>query len=58
MFRYDATVEAHTLNGYYVSYDEWGNKEEVMLLFPFVRLYKIKPNVEVALLQFRLIQIM
>ncbi|XP_024007182.1 survival of motor neuron-related-splicing factor 30 isoform X2 [Eutrema salsugineum] len=26
---YDATVEAHTLNGYYVSYDEWGNKEEV-----------------------------
>ncbi|CAA7043825.1 unnamed protein product [Microthlaspi erraticum] len=26
---YDATVEAHTVNGYYVSYDEWGNKEEV-----------------------------
>ncbi|CAN8266745.1 unnamed protein product [Cochlearia groenlandica] len=26
---YDATVEAHTMNGYYVSYDEWGNKEEV-----------------------------
>ncbi|KAG2261614.1 hypothetical protein Bca4012_013674 [Brassica carinata] len=26
---YDATVEAHTLNGYYVSYNEWGNKEEV-----------------------------
>ncbi|KAJ4966951.1 hypothetical protein NE237_018800 [Protea cynaroides] len=26
---YDATIEAHTPNGYYVSYDEWGNKEEV-----------------------------
>ncbi|XP_010554328.1 PREDICTED: survival of motor neuron-related-splicing factor 30 [Tarenaya hassleriana] len=26
---YDATIEAHTLNGYYVTYDEWGNKEEV-----------------------------
>lgn len=26
---YDATVEAHTVNGYFVSYDEWGNKEEV-----------------------------
>ncbi|RID76133.1 hypothetical protein BRARA_B03122 [Brassica rapa] len=26
---YEATVEAHTLNGYYVSYNEWGNKEEV-----------------------------
>lgn len=34
MFRYDATVEAHTVNGYYVSYDEWGNKEEVMLIIP------------------------
>nr|VDC68701.1 unnamed protein product [Brassica rapa] len=26
---YDATIEAHTINGYYVSYNEWGNKEEV-----------------------------
>ncbi|KAI6701773.1 hypothetical protein NL676_016097 [Syzygium grande] len=26
---YDATIEAHTPNGYYVSYDGWGNKEEV-----------------------------
>ncbi|CAL5199659.1 unnamed protein product [Lathyrus oleraceus] len=26
---YDATVEAYTPNGYYVSYDSWGNKEEV-----------------------------
>ncbi|CAL9072655.1 unnamed protein product [Musa textilis] len=26
---YDATIEAITPNGYYVSYDEWGNKEEV-----------------------------
>ncbi|XP_055816418.1 uncharacterized protein LOC129885949 [Solanum dulcamara] len=26
---YDATIHAHTPNGYYVYYDEWGNKEEV-----------------------------
>ncbi|XP_010502269.1 PREDICTED: survival of motor neuron-related-splicing factor 30 [Camelina sativa] len=26
---YDATIEAHTVNGYFVAYDEWGNKEEV-----------------------------
>ncbi|XP_057990911.1 uncharacterized protein LOC110634736 isoform X2 [Hevea brasiliensis] len=26
---YDATIEALTPNGYYVSYDEWENKEEV-----------------------------
>ncbi|XP_062094850.1 uncharacterized protein LOC133800794 isoform X2 [Humulus lupulus] len=26
---YDATIEAHTSIGYYVSYVEWGNKEEV-----------------------------
>ncbi|MQL99965.1 hypothetical protein Taro_032693 [Colocasia esculenta] len=26
---YDATIEALTPNGYYVSYDGWGNKEEV-----------------------------
>ncbi|XP_043720003.1 survival of motor neuron-related-splicing factor 30-like isoform X2 [Telopea speciosissima] len=26
---YDATIEAHSPNGYYVSYDEWGNREEV-----------------------------
>ncbi|KAH7681441.1 survival of motor neuron-related-splicing factor 30 protein [Dioscorea alata] len=26
---YDATIEALTPNGYFVSYDEWGNKEEV-----------------------------
>ncbi|CAI0437658.1 unnamed protein product [Linum tenue] len=26
---YDATVEAITPNGYFVAYDEWGNKEEV-----------------------------
>lgn len=31
MFRYDATIEALTPNGYFVSYDEWGNKEEVRL---------------------------
>jgi hypothetical protein len=29
MSRYDATVEAYTPNGYYVSYDSWGNREEV-----------------------------
>ncbi|XP_020098915.1 survival of motor neuron-related-splicing factor 30 isoform X2 [Ananas comosus] len=26
---YDATIESLTPNGYYVYYDEWGNKEEV-----------------------------
>ncbi|KAK7363923.1 hypothetical protein VNO77_06086 [Canavalia gladiata] len=26
---YDATIEAYTPNGFYVSYDNWGNKEEV-----------------------------
>nr|XP_009762522.1 PREDICTED: survival of motor neuron-related-splicing factor 30 isoform X2 [Nicotiana sylvestris]XP_009762523.1 PREDICTED: survival of motor neuron-related-splicing factor 30 isoform X2 [Nicotiana sylvestris] len=26
---YDATIHAHTPNGYYVCYDDWGNKEEV-----------------------------
>eukprot|EP00249_Psilotum_nudum_P018613 c26887_g1_i2 orf=527-1477(-) len=26
---YDATIEAVTLNGYFVTYDGWGNKEEV-----------------------------
>lgn len=26
---YDATIEAYTPNGYMVSFDEWGNKEEV-----------------------------
>ncbi|KAK4762098.1 hypothetical protein SAY87_029982 [Trapa incisa] len=26
---YEATIEAYTPNGYYVSYDGWGNKEEV-----------------------------
>ncbi|KAH9684489.1 Tudor domain-containing protein [Citrus sinensis] len=26
---YDATIEAITPNGYYVTYDSWGNKEEV-----------------------------
>ncbi|KAF6135262.1 hypothetical protein GIB67_037346 [Kingdonia uniflora] len=26
---YDATVEAHTPDGYYVAYNAWGNKEEV-----------------------------
>ncbi|CAO2829860.1 unnamed protein product [Amaranthus hypochondriacus] len=26
---YDATIEAYTPNGYYVRFDEWGNKEEV-----------------------------
>ncbi|XP_043698257.1 survival of motor neuron-related-splicing factor 30-like isoform X2 [Telopea speciosissima] len=26
---YDAMIDAHTPNGYYVSYDGWGNKEEV-----------------------------
>lgn len=28
---YNATIHAHTPNGYYVCYDEWGNKEEVDL---------------------------
>lgn len=27
--RYKATVEAVTPGGYFVVYDEWGNKEEV-----------------------------
>ncbi|KAI4318556.1 hypothetical protein MLD38_032245 [Melastoma candidum] len=26
---YDAIIEAHTVNGYYVCYEGWGNKEEV-----------------------------
>ncbi|KAJ1703281.1 hypothetical protein LUZ63_003060 [Rhynchospora breviuscula] len=26
---YDATIEAHTPIGYFVAYDDWGNKEEV-----------------------------
>ncbi|KAL3538473.1 hypothetical protein ACH5RR_001839 [Cinchona calisaya] len=26
---YEATIEAHTSNGYYVCYNGWGNKEEV-----------------------------
>ncbi|XP_031382419.1 survival of motor neuron-related-splicing factor 30 isoform X2 [Punica granatum] len=26
---YDATIEAYTPNGYYVTYDSWGNREEV-----------------------------
>ncbi|XP_042000021.1 survival of motor neuron-related-splicing factor 30-like [Salvia splendens] len=26
---YDATIESHSPNGYYVTYDGWGNKEEV-----------------------------
>ncbi|WVZ26945.1 hypothetical protein V8G54_000120 (mitochondrion) [Vigna mungo] len=29
---YDATIEAYTPNGYYVSYDNWGNKEEVRIV--------------------------
>ena len=32
MFRYDATIDSHTPNGYYVTYDGWGNKEEVIYL--------------------------
>jgi len=32
MFRYDATIEAYSPNGYFVSYDGWGNKEEVWFL--------------------------
>eukprot|EP00268_Persea_americana_P064003 TRINITY_DN8369_c0_g1_i4.p1 TRINITY_DN8369_c0_g1~~TRINITY_DN8369_c0_g1_i4.p1 ORF type:complete len:160 (-),score=50.85 TRINITY_DN8369_c0_g1_i4:831-1310(-) len=28
---YDATIEAHTPIGYYVAYDGWGNKEELLL---------------------------
>lgn len=27
-------IEAHTPNGYYVCYDGWGNKEEVLYLWP------------------------
>lgn len=27
---YDATIEAHIPNGYYVCFDGWGNKEEVI----------------------------
>ncbi|WVY89075.1 hypothetical protein V8G54_037993 (chloroplast) [Vigna mungo] len=30
--RYNATIEAYTPNGYYVSYDNWGNKEEVRIV--------------------------
>lgn len=26
---YDATIESHTPNGYYVTYNGWGNKEEI-----------------------------
>ncbi|KAL5703977.1 hypothetical protein ACHQM5_022462 [Ranunculus cassubicifolius] len=26
---YEATIESHTPNGYFVTYNEWGNKEEV-----------------------------
>ncbi|XP_073118731.1 uncharacterized protein [Henckelia pumila] len=26
---YDGTIEGHTVNGYYICYDGWGNKEEV-----------------------------
>lgn len=26
---YEATIEAHTPNGYYVRYENWGNREEV-----------------------------
>jgi survival-of-motor-neuron-related-splicing factor 30 len=26
---YDATIEAHTPNGYHICYDGWGNREEV-----------------------------
>ncbi|XP_042391152.1 uncharacterized protein LOC121982243 isoform X1 [Zingiber officinale] len=29
MFRYDATIESITPNGYFVSYEVWGNTEEV-----------------------------
>ena len=29
IFRYDATIEAITPNGYYVCFNGWGNKEEV-----------------------------
>lgn len=32
-FRYDATIHAHTPNGYYVCYEDWGNKEEVLPSF-------------------------
>jgi survival-of-motor-neuron-related-splicing factor 30 len=32
MYRYDATIDSLTPNGYYVTYDGWGNKEEVWLL--------------------------
>ena len=38
LHRYDATVQALTENGYYVSYDEWGNKEEVCGYMPFNRM--------------------
>lgn len=33
MFRYEAVIEEHTPNGYYVYYDGWGNKEEVLSLY-------------------------
>lgn len=43
MSRYDATIEAITPNGYYVTYDSWGNKEEVIVsLFWFGYLIKRK----------------
>lgn len=46
MSRYDATIEAITPNGYYVTYDSWGNKEEVIVsLFWFGYLIKRKGGV-------------
>lgn len=38
MFRYDATVEEYTPNGYYVRYDGWGNREEVKFV-AFLKLF-------------------
>lgn len=40
LFRYDATIEAHTPIGYFVSYDNWGNNEEVHIVLIFFFLIK------------------
>jgi len=41
MVRYDATVEDLTPNGYYVTFDGWGNREEVWFLWPHFQIFQI-----------------
>ncbi|KAL5715507.1 hypothetical protein ACHQM5_017317 [Ranunculus cassubicifolius] len=39
---YEATIESHTPNGYFVTYNEWGNKEEVKFcIFPPVSTFVV-----------------